>query len=80
MDNIMKTLKKANNALDNKLKDLEQLEAEKLDILKRYAKANDEQRLEIENEMKASEVKFKLLLQDVNEISKKIDKLKKQYC
>lgn len=81
MDNEIKNkLKKADSLLDQKLRDLETLEQEKIDILKRYAKATSEQRREIEQEIKLSEDKFKKLEEEVTAIYDKIKLLKNDYC
>jgi hypothetical protein len=79
MDNINEVLKKAKAKLDEKLSELEVLEADKKDILIRYEKVNKEERELIEKEMKESEEKFKSLSEEVLIFAEKVKELKKRY-
>lgn len=80
MEDINKFIKQCNNALDDKLKQLEILEEEKKDILIRYSKASEEERLLIEQEIIKSEEKYKKLAEETAQLAKKIKKVKNEYC
>ena len=80
MENVEKQLKQFEKALDEKLKTLDGLEAEKLDIMERYFDADEKSRVEIQKEMKASEEKFKTLAEETLALKEKIKKLKKKSC
>lgn len=79
MENISLWLKKASLKLDEKLEDLKKLEAEKVDILKRYSKVDNKERKELELEIELSQQKFMALETEVKAIYEKIEKVKKQY-
>lgn len=78
MENIEKQLNQFEKSLEDKLKALDVLEAEKLDIMERYVDADEKSRATIEKEMKASEEKFKILAEETLALKEKIKKLKKK--
>ncbi len=80
MENVEKQLKQFEKALDEKLKTLDGLEAEKLDIMERYVDADEKSRVGIEKEMKASEEKFKTLAEETLALKEEIKKLKRKSC
>lgn len=79
MENIDKLLEQANVILNDKLQQLELLEAEKKEIISMYENARQAEKLLIEVEMKKSEKKFKNLCDEVLILSEKVKKLKKHY-
>ncbi len=78
MENFEKKLIQTEKALDDKLKALDVLEAEKLDIMERYVDADEKTRAKIEKEMKVSEEKFKTLAEETLILKEEIKKLKKR--
>lgn len=79
MKNIEKKLTKLEHSLDEKLKVLETLEAEKHDIIKNFNNADEQLKIEILKQMKISEEKFKLLAEETLILKEKIKKLKKKF-
>ncbi len=77
MENLEKQLNQFEKALDEKLKTLDALEAEKIDIMERYVDTDKNSRATIEKEMKASEEKFKTLAEETLALKEKIKQLKK---
>ncbi len=80
MENIDKLLEQANTSLNNKLQQLEVLEAEKKEIISMYEVAKPTEKVLLEVEMKKSEEKYKNLCDEVLTLSEKVKKLKKHYC
>lgn len=79
MENIDKLLGQANTSLNNKLQQLELLEAEKKEIISMYENANPAEKVLLEVEMKKSVEKYKNLCNEVLTLSEKVKKLKKHY-
>ena len=80
MHNIENLLQQANKILNQKLEQLKVLEAEKKQIMEQYSKATSAQKSRIEIEMQKSEQKYKILCEEVLELSQKVKDLKQKYC
>lgn len=78
--NYKELLMKAQAKLDEKRKELEDLETEKKDIMIKFQNANLETQKQIEKEMAESELKYITLSEEVMEIAEKIKKIKKMIC
>ena len=79
MESLEKQLNQFEKALDEKLKTLDALEAEKIDIMERYVDTDKNSRATIEKEMNSSEEKFKILAEETLALKEKIKQLKKNY-
>ena len=64
--------------LNQKMAQLEDLEKEKAEIMKKYVAAQPQERKVIEKEMRESESRFKSLLAEMNKLAKKVDSIKKK--
>lgn len=80
MQNIENLLQQANKILNQKLEQLKVLEAEKKQIMEQYSKATSAQKSQIEIEMQKSEQKYKILCEEVLELSQKVKNLKQKFC
>ncbi len=78
MKNIETQLSQLEKELENKLKTLDALEEEKLDIMERFVASDKNGRVKIEKEMKASEEKFKMLAEETLALKEQIKLLKTQ--
>ncbi len=76
MENFEKQLMEIENALADKLKVLEILEAEKRDIIQKYNNASNIERYKIRKEMKASETKFKMLSEEMLALKQQVKMIK----
>ncbi len=76
MENFEKQLMEIENALADKLKVLEVLEAEKRDIIQKYNNASNIERYKIRKEMKASETKFKMLSEEMLALKQQVKMIK----
>ena len=77
MENIKEVLEKIKVKLSKKLTELDALETEKKDIIKRFKNAGDKEKILIEKEIKKSTEKFKKLSEEVLALKNKVDELKK---
>ena len=80
MQNIENLLQQANKILNQKLEQLKVLEAEKKQIMEQYSKATSAQKSQIEIEMQKSEQKYKILCEEVLELSQKVKNVKQKLC
>lgn len=80
MRSVEKSIEKINVILEQKLTQLKTLESEKKDIIARYQKASEDERVAIESEMAQSEQKFKTLNDDMLALAQKVKKLKRKSC
>ena len=76
MENIKNLTAKARAKLDKIMLQLELLEKEKAEIIKKYASATAEQKVLIEAEMRKSEEAFKKLSEEALALAEKVKKLK----
>ena len=79
MENKLVILKKAENALNQKLEKLEELEKEKKSLLDQGKNVDKKDLVEYEKRLIESELKYTNLLQEVQELSKKIKVLKSKF-
>ena len=78
MENIKNLTVKARAKLDKIMLQLELLEKEKAEIIKKYASATAEQKVLIEAEMRKSEEAFKKLSEEALALAEKVKKLKEK--
>lgn len=76
MEKINKLIQQANVSLNDKLEQLEVLEAEKKELISMYVNAKPTEKVLLEVEMKKSEQKYKKLCDEVIKLSEKVKKLK----
>ena len=78
MGELEKALSEVEDVLDEKLRELDVLESEKKDIIKRYFESDDSTRVEIQKEIELSIEKYKKLAEETIAFKDEIKKLKKQ--
>jgi hypothetical protein len=76
MTTVEKRLKNASERLNLKLKELEVLDIEKQDIMKRYEKASSKEREAIQVEMAESIERYKNLADEVHKIHSEVKSLR----
>lgn len=79
MDNLLDVLKNAESALAQKLEKLDELEKEKKDLLDKGKNVDKKEVLNYEKKLIESEIKYTNLLEEVQELSKKIKYLKSKF-
>lgn len=79
MDNLLDVLKNAESALAQKLEKLDELEKEKKDLLDKGKNVDKKEVLNYEKKLIESEIKYTNLLEEVQELSKKIKFLKSKF-
>lgn len=80
MENMDKLVEQTNTMLNEKLEQLEVLEAEKKEIISMYENAQSSEKALLEVEMKKSEKNYKNLCDEVFALAEKVKKLKKRCC